>query len=56
MLRLLLLLHFWRRPRQVAGAIKGLSVEQVLAYEASGAVSVAGYELGPGDIKVGADS
>lgn len=37
---------------RVAAAIKGLSMEHILAYEKSGSIELAGYTLGEGDIKV----
>ncbi|GAB4817754.1 hypothetical protein N2152v2_004800 [Parachlorella kessleri] len=36
----------------VAAAARALSAEQLLAYEASGQLSVGGVELGPGDLKI----
>jgi len=41
---------------QVGAAIKKLSVEDILSYEKSGSLSVAGHTLQPGDIKVRAGS
>lgn len=38
---------------KVAAAVKALSVDDILGYEKSGAITVAGYQLGPGEIKVG---
>eukprot|EP00878_Enallax_costatus_P006321 GHUV01006628.1.p1 GENE.GHUV01006628.1~~GHUV01006628.1.p1 ORF type:complete len:1026 (+),score=376.00 GHUV01006628.1:134-3211(+) len=37
---------------KVAAAVKALSVDDILGYEKSGSITVAGYELGPGEIKV----
>jgi hypothetical protein len=39
---------------QVGGAIKKLTLADITAYEKSGSINVAGHELGPGEIKVGA--
>lgn len=36
----------------VAGAVRMLSTEQLLAYEAGGSLEVAGVTLGPGDVKI----
>ncbi len=36
----------------VAAAARALSAEHLLAYEASGKLSVGGVELGPGDLKI----
>jgi hypothetical protein len=38
---------------QVGGAIKKLTLADITAYEKSGSITVAGHELGPGEIKVG---
>lgn len=38
---------------QVAAAVKGLSVSDILAFEQSGSILLAGHELSAGDIKVG---
>lgn len=37
---------------QVGVAIKNLSVDDILAYEKNGSLTVAGHELGPGELKV----
>jgi hypothetical protein len=39
-------------PVQVAAAVKGLSMADILAYEKSGSIELAGHTLGEGDIKV----
>jgi isoleucyl-tRNA synthetase len=38
---------------KVAGAIKGLTAQQLMDYEKAGSLAVAGHELMAGDIKVG---
>ena len=38
---------------KVAGAIKGLTAQQLMDYEKHGSIVVAGHELAAGDIKVG---
>jgi hypothetical protein len=37
---------------QVAAAVKGLSMADILAYEKSGSIELAGHTLGEGDVKV----
>jgi hypothetical protein len=37
---------------QVAAAVKGLTMADILAYEKSGSIELAGYTLGEGDVKV----
>jgi hypothetical protein len=44
------LLHCWFL--QVAAAVKGLSMADILAYEKSGSIELAGHTLGEGDVKV----
>jgi hypothetical protein len=38
---------------RVGAGIKALRTEQLLALEGGGTIEVEGYELGPGDLKVG---